>query len=297
MNIFVTGITGHSGSYFVERLKKEKSDFVITCVVRDTSDTAMLDESNLNIKKVTGDLNDIAFLSDAMKNSDIILHIASIYQSQNVIKAAKKANIKNVILVHTTGMFSKFKSASSEYIEIEKEVLNNRKKVNITILRPTMIYGSVKDRNMYKLVEYLNTHKFFPIFGSGKNLMQPVHAKDLGDVYYDVLKNWDITKNKEYNLAGKYPIEYIELVHTIEDYLGKKVYNIKVPIWISLIGAYCYNLISKSALISIEQVQRMMEDKIFSYEDAENDFNYSPMSFSDGIKGEAIEYLKQKGAT
>ncbi len=297
MKIFVTGITGHSGGFYIKKLTQEKSKDELICVVRETSDTNVLDKSNLSFIKVIGDLSDIDFLAKKMKGCDMVLHIASIYQSKNVIEAALKAGIENAVLVHTTGMFSKFKSASSEYIEIENEVLKSRDKINITILRPTMIYGSSKDRNMFNLVSYLYRHKFFPIFGSGRNLMQPVNAKDLGDAYYDVIFNWEATKNKEYNLAGKYPIEYIELIQTVEDYLKTKTYNIKFPIWISLIGAFLYNLVSKNAIISVEQVKRMMEDKIFSYEDAQCDFGYSPMTFSEGIQSEILEYLDKKNET
>ena len=62
----------------------------------------------------------------------------------------------------------------------------------------------------------------------------------------------------------------------------------------SLLGAYVYNFLFSSAIISVEQVQRMMEDKAFPYDDARNDFGYSPMSFEDGIKGEVEEYLREK---
>jgi nucleoside-diphosphate-sugar epimerase len=294
MKIFVTGITGHSGGFFIKRMIKEQSTDELICVVRDTSDTSILDSSGLKYKKAVGDLNDINFLTNNMQGCDMVLHIASIFQSKNVVEATHKAGVKNAVFVHTTGMFSKFKSASSEYIAIENEVLKLRDKINISILRPTMIYGTSKDRNMYKLVSYLDSHKFFPIFGRGKNLMQPVHAKDLGGAYYDAIQNWDITANKEYNLPGKYPIEYIELVSTVEDYLGSGTRNIKFPLWISLIGAYLYNFVSKNAIISVEQVQRMMEDKAFSYDDATRDFGYTPMTFAEGIKGEVEEYLSLK---
>ncbi len=190
MKLFVTGITGHTGGYFLKKLSKENFKGQVICVVRKDSHTQILDNSKLNIKKVIGDLNDVSFLASEMKKSDLILHIASIYHSKNVIKAARIAGINDAILVHTTGMFSRFKSASKEYIEIENEILSNNKDMNITILRPTMIYGSSKDRNMVKLIDYLNTHKFFPIFGRGRNLMQPVHASDLGNAYYAVIENW-----------------------------------------------------------------------------------------------------------
>ena len=294
MKIFVTGITGHSGRFYTQRLIDENCKDEFVCAVRDTSDTSLLDDSALNIKKAVGDLNDVAFLTENMKGCDMVLHIAGIYQSRHVLQSALEAGVKNAIFVHTTGRYSRFKSASAEYIEIEDEVLRRKDTMNITVLRPTMIYGTSRDRNMYKLVSYLDRHSFFPIFGRGKNLMQPVHAKDLGDAYYDVIKNWDVTQNRGYNLAGKYPIEYIELVRTVEDYLKTNTKNVKFPIWMSLIGAYMYNLFFKNAIISVEQVQRMMEDKNFDCTDAANDFGYSPMTFAEGVKGEVEEYLKEK---
>jgi nucleoside-diphosphate-sugar epimerase len=295
MKLFVTGASGHSGGFFLKRLEKENCDWHLKCVVRETSDLTIIDGTSLDLEKACGDLNDVDFLAREMQGYDMVLHIASIYQSKNVVSAASKAGIKDIVLVHTTGMFSKFKSASADYIEVENEVLAHRDDMNMTVLRPTMIYVSSKDRNMFKLVDYLYRHKFFPIFGKGENLMQPVHAGDLGDAYYDVITNWETTKNKEYNLSGKYAIEYIELVRTVEDYLERRVINLKIPLWFSLFSAVIYNKISKSAIISVEQVQRMMEDKAFSYEEAARDFGYAPRTFADGIKGEVEEYLSKKG--
>jgi hypothetical protein len=66
---------------------------------------------------------------------------------------------------------------------------------------------------------------------------------------------------------------------------------VKIPLWLSVLSAKIYNWISKNAIISVEQVLRMQEDKDFSYEMAHRDFNYSPVSFEAGIKGEVAEYL------
>ena len=45
--------------------------------------------------------------------------------------------------------------------------------------------------------------------------------------------------------------------------------------------------------ISTEQVQRMTEDKIFSFEDANKDFGYSPINFKDGIRREVDELINK----
>lgn len=292
--LYVTGITGHTGSWFLDRLIKENYKGKIRCLVRKTSDTRQLDNSSLDIEKVYGSLEDKEFIQNSMAGVETVLHISSIHFSNNVIDAAIKNNVKWVILVHTTGRYSKYKSASTEYIDIEEGILKKRDKIGITILRPTMIYGSSQDRNMYKLVDYLYRHKFFPMFGKGNNLMQPVYARDLGYAYYDVLLNKDKTFNKEYNLPGKEPIKYIDLVRCVSETLGTKNIIVKIPLWFSILSAKIYNAIDKNAIISVEQVLRMQEDKNFNYEAATEDFNYSPVSFNEGIKDEVAEYIHRR---
>jgi nucleoside-diphosphate-sugar epimerase len=148
---------------------------------------------------------------------------------------------------------------------------------------------------MFKLVGYLYRHKFFPMFGEGNNLMQPVHAKDLGNAYYDVIVNKDKTFNQNYNLSGKEPIKYIDLVRCVSETLNRKNIIVKIPLSLSVLAAKIYNALNKNAIISVEQVLRMQEDKAFRYEKATKDFGYSPLSFEDGIKGEVQEYLNSRG--
>lgn len=222
-----------------------------------------------------------------------VLHIAGINFSKQILKIGSELGTEWFICVHTTGRYSKFRSASIEYIKIEDKLLSIYP--NLTILRPTLIYGSNRDRNMWKLINYLDNHKFFPVFGSGDNLMQPVHAQDLGDAYFKVLNNQEKTVGNQYNLSGRDRISYLNLLNLISSKLKKKIIFINIPFWISLISARFYNLIFKtSALVTVEQVLRMKEDKIFSWEKAAKDFGYSPLSFEEGIYKEVDEFLENK---
>lgn len=293
MQLFVTGITGHSGSFFIKRMMEENDTSIsIKALVRKSSDTTLLNQSGLDHEKVIGDLNDVDLLTKAMQGCDMVLHIASIFQSKHVMTAARAAGIQKAILVHTTGRFSKYKSASAEYIDIEEGILRDYADMELVVLRPTMIYGTHMDKNMIKLVRFLHRHKFFPIFGKGQNLMQPVHAKDLGDAYYAVIKNWSVTKGKNYNLSGGNALPYIEVINTVAKHLGKKIIAIKFPIGLSIFGAKVYNALFKNAIITVEQVMRMMEDKDFSFEEAKADFGYDPVCYDEGIKGEVEAYLE-----
>jgi len=288
--LYITGIMGHSGKWFLNRLIMEDYQGKIKCLVRENSDTDLIKNSKLNVEIIYGSLEDKRLLELSMEGTETVVHIAHISFSNNVIDAAIKNKVPWAILVHTTGRYSKYKSASEEYIRIEDGLLKRRGQIGITILRPTMIYGSSVDKNMYKLIDYLYRHKFFPLFGKGNNLMQPVHAKDLGYAYYDVLIKRDKTFNKNYNLSGKYSKKYIDLVRCVSATLGRKNIILRIPLWLSLLAARIYNTIFKNAIISVEQVLRMQEDKDFNYIEAVVDFGYNPLSFEEGIIGEVELY-------
>src|ERR1017187_2669459 len=289
--LLVTGIAGHSGRFFAARLAHESYAGAMRCVLRPASKAGFLEKTTLDYSIVAGDLTNPEFLDGIMQGVDTVLHIADIRRSEKIVAAAIRNHVRWAILVHTTGRYSKYKSAAEEYIKIEEDILKLRDQIAVTVLRPTMIYGSSRDRNMYKLVDYLYRHKFFPLFGSGKNLMQPVLAQDLANAYYAVLMKREITSNREYDLSGKEPISYLELVRTVSRELGRKNVIVPIPMWLSLLGAKAYNAVSRKPQINVEQVMRMNEDKVFSHEAAFRDFGYSPASFQDGIRWEVAEYL------
>ena len=144
---------------------------------------------------------------------------------------------------------------------------------------------------MYRMVDYLYRHKAFPMFGNGSNLMQPVHARDLGNAYYQVLTHPESTMNRHYNLSGKAPLTYLDIIKTIRTQLNSRIRIVRLPISLSIFAARVYNTLFRHAIISVEQVMRMQEDKAFGHEDAARDFGYDPLSFEEGIREEVEEYL------
>lgn len=293
MKLLITGASGHSGKIFIEKLKLNTLSYnEIHIVVRNNELDDLLKNSDVNFVKHNGDLEDIEFLNDITKNIDTVLHIAGIQMSDKLFNIAVKNNVNWIIGVHTTGRYSQFKSASAEYVEIEDKLLKLRGEINITILRPTMIYGSSKDRNMYKLVRFIHKSPVFPVFGNGNNLMQPVTAKDLAIAYAQVLENYSVTKNNNYNLSGKYAIKYNHLIKEVANNMNKKIKLIRIPIKLSYYLVFVARKIIPGFPLNEEQVLRMKEDKDFTHIKATEDFGYNPMSFEEGIKDEINEYKR-----
>lgn len=290
--LLVTGITGHTGRYFLQELIEHKYEGPIRCIVRKESDTSMLDDSGLNIEKVVGDIHDEVFLDVVTRGVHSIVHIINIRHTRRILNAAINNDVKRIVSVHTTGIFSKFRIASEEYVIIEKEIQDilSKNDISMTILRPTMIYGDVCDRNISKFIKMIDKFRIFPVINHGKSLIQPVNARDLGKAYYDVLMIPVEKVKSEYILSGEKPITMFEAFKLISDNLEKKTMFVSFPLVFGVLLAKALKVTTFGKIDYIERVQRMSEDRSFPHEVAATDFGYKPEPFEIGIAREVREY-------
>ncbi|WP_341322772.1 NAD-dependent epimerase/dehydratase family protein [Solibacillus sp. FSL H8-0523] len=294
--LLVTGITGHTGQYFLKELIANDYIGKIRCLVRETTNIAKLENTSLDIEVLKGDLNDKNFLVKAIEGVTEIVHIYNIHHSRSIIDVALKKNVSKVVLVHTTGIYSKFKEASAGYKQIEADIQETlhiaNHPMNVVILRPSMIYGDLCDHNMSKFIKLVDKVKFVPIIDNGNSLIQPVNARDLGKAYYTALTK--INKSTDYDLTGDRPITLKEALESIALNLNKKIHFISVPLSLGLIGARVVKTLSLSKIDLIEKVQRMAENRSYSHEKAKQDFAYKPMTFEQGILEEIRQYKVKK---
>ncbi len=293
-NILLTGASGNSAYFFLKKLEKEKFKKVITVLTRSRSKNSYFKKFNLKFKILNGNINNKKFLLKSLNKIDTVLHTANIENSEKIIEAGNKKKVKWFILVHSTMVFSKNSSPRiKNRIRIEKEIL--KKNSNITILSPTMIYGTSRDINMSRLINFMDKFKIFPVFGNGENYMQPLYIKDLANSYFDVIRFKNKTFNKRYILAGKEPIKYINILRIIEKKLNKKIYFIKIPLNLSLLLIKICEIIFFGKLhINTSQVKRLSEDKIYDYTNAKKDFLFKPKTFKEGIEIQIKNYKKIK---
>ncbi|MGM0804982.1 MAG: NAD-dependent epimerase/dehydratase family protein [Bacillota bacterium] len=294
--LLITGITGHSGRHFLQELIRNKYESPIRCIVRGNSDTTLIDNSSLNIEKVVGDLENQEFMNEVMKGVHTVVHIASIFYSVMVMRAAVKNDVKRAIFVHTTGIYSKYKSASEEYQTIEENigriVEESESKIGLIYLRPTMIYGYINDSNMIVFIKMVDKLRLFPIIDNGRALLQPVNGRDLGKAYYQLLSNPNIMSG-DYILSGHKPISMKELFRLISQILNKKTTFISVPLSLGVFMAKFLKVCTFGKVDYIEKVKRMGEDRSFSHKSAAEDFGYQPMSLTEGLEIEINEYIKE----
>lgn len=282
MKVLVTGGTGFTGSRLIPLLLQNGIE--VRALTRPTSDRSPL--SALRVEWVTGDLSNAESLTAALRGVDALVNIASLGfgHADSILRSAKEAGVKRGIFISTTAIFTQL-NAGSKSIRLAAEEAIQASGLDYTILRPTMIYGSKRDRNMWRLIRLLRVTPILPIFGDGESLQQPIFVDDVAQAVLLVLQN-KITIGKSYNIAGKAPLTYNQIIDTVANVLGKRVWKLHLP-YMPIVGTLQFTERIKLRLpIKAEQVLRLNEDKAFSYEDAQRDFGFSPRSFEAGIKTE-----------
>jgi nucleoside-diphosphate-sugar epimerase len=287
--ILITGYSGNTGSIVTEKLLKYYESSDIVGIARKNSGP---NKQGIYTEKVS--LEDKSSIERIMNKYEInsIIHIANIKYSPMIMEIAQSFNVEKVVLVHTTGIYSKYREYSKNYIEIENSILNNESSINHIILRPTMIYGNHRDYNLHKLIKFINTYPLIPVFGKGEALLQPVYVNDLADAIVNALNSKDVFQ-EQFIISGGSKIRYIELLKLISRQLNKKVTFFHLPLKLSTHIVGIFNKYLKVNIVSVEQVNRLMEDKTYPHDLAVKKLNYNPISIEEGIRRE-IDDLKQK---
>jgi nucleoside-diphosphate-sugar epimerase len=194
-----------------------------------------------------------------------------------LIAQLEAAHVERSLFVSTTAIFTTLPSRSRE-IRLAAEAAVSRSQLDWTILRPTMIYGTARDRNISRLLRFLRRSPLFPVCGNG--LWQPVCVDDLADAVVSALDN-SRTSRKAYNVAGAAPLRFADLVRTAAAALGRRVLLLRVPSGAAVLAARMTHVVTP------EQIRRLAEDKVFDYSEAARDFGFAPRSFEEGVRMEA----------
>jgi uncharacterized protein YbjT (DUF2867 family) len=236
------------------------------------------------VEWVIGDLSDPEALTSALHGVDALVNIASLGfgHAETIIRSAEEAGVKRGIFISTTAIFTQL-NAGSKSVRLAAEEAIQASGLDYTILRPTMIYGSPRDRNMWRLIRFMRYSPIIPVFGDGQYLQQPIHVDDVARTVLGSLKS-DVTIGKSYNIAGRHPLTYNAVIDTIAKAMNKRAWKLHIPSKpvVSLLGLF--ERVHIPFPIKAEQVLRLNEDKSFSYEEAKKDFGFSPLSFEEGIR-------------
>ncbi|HET7272264.1 MAG TPA: NAD(P)H-binding protein [Rubrobacter sp.] len=286
MRVLLTGATGLLGGELVNLLLAEGHE--IRCLLRpDSTNASRLDEGRVEI--FLGDAGDEDDLSRALRGTDAILHVAGIEYAPAVVGAARRAGLERILVVGSTSAHSSYAFRSGPKRQMEKIVRGSG--LAWTIVRPSMIYGSERDRNVRRLLRFLDRSPVFPIFGPGTNLWQPVYHEDCARGVLEALKR-PVSVHRSYDLPGAEPLTYLDMVKTAAAALGREPRIVRLPIEPVRRVLVAAERLRLPLPIDSGQVVRLREDKAYPYDDARRDLDYRPRPFREGVALEVARLRK-----
>jgi nucleoside-diphosphate-sugar epimerase len=267
--ILLVGATGFLGSAVAARLTERQA----IALVRSTSDRSVL-PTGMQLRE--GDLAQPLPLEDI----DTLIFCASMgfgHLPAVIRQLAQAKRVRRAIFISTTAIFTSLPSASRA-VRRTAEAAVQASALDWTILRPTMIYGTARDRNISRLLRFIKRWPVFPLCGNA--LWQPIYVDDLADAVVAALDS-PRTIRMAYNLAGAEPLLFADLIRSAARAVGRHIRLLRVPLEAAVLAARL------TRVVTAEQIRRLAEDKAFSISDAARDFNFAPRSFAEGVRLEA----------
>lgn len=288
MRVLLTGATGLLGGELLKLLLAEGHE--ARCLLRAGSPNASrLDAERAEIFR--GDAANEEDLLRALQGTDALLHVAGIEYAQPVVEAARRAGVGRVVVVGSTSVHSSYEFRAGPKLRMERLV--RRSGLDWTIVRPSMIYGSERDKNVQRLLRFLGRAPVFPMFGPGTNLWQPVYHEDCARGVYEALVRPSAV-GRSYDLPGAESLTYLDLVKTAAGALGKKPRIVRLPLEPVRLLLGAAEKLRLPLPVGSEQVLRLREDKAYPYEEARRELGYAPRPFREGVALE-VARLRELG--
>ena len=281
--IAVTGATGFSGPFVVRELRRRFPEAPIRCLVRPGSDRTRL--GGLAVEFAVGDLHDADSVLAALGDADTLVNVASLGfgWTESLFDAIRRSRVRRGVFVSTTAILTRLPVKSRPVRERGEELVRTSG-LEWTIVRPTMIYGTAEDRNIARLIRFVERSPVIPIIAPDA-LQQPVHVADVASAIVACLET-PATIGRTYNLSGREPLAFEALVRETVRATGRRRAVVRVQLDPVLSLVRFYNRLASNPRLRVEQVLRLREDKAFDHIAAQQDFGFSPRSFADGVREE-----------
>lgn len=322
MRALVTGASGFTGGYMVDHLLEK--GYQVRALGRPTSQTDGLGGKAVDV--FTGDILSRADLLRAMRNIDVVFHIAALYRAanqpdqaywdvnvtgtENVMSAALESGVKRVIHCSTCGVHGHIaKPPANEEAPIEPGDIYQQTKVEgekvanfyfrekglpVTIVRPVGIYGPGDTRmlKMYRMIY----HRKFIMFGGGNVLYHLTYVTDTVEGFR-LAAEQPAAVGQTYIIAGDTYFTFNEFARMIAEALDVAPPRLKLPVWpVYAAGYVCEKICIPLRIqppIFRRRVDIFVKDRAFDISKARAELGFAPkVDLRHGIRRTAQWYLE-----
>lgn len=218
---------------------------------------------------------------------DYWICVAPIWVLPEHFPLIEASGARRVVALSSTSRFTKVGSGdtvenavAARLIEAEDRFVAWAKSRGIewVILRPTLIYGLGRDKNISEIARFIRRFSFFPVFGRAEGLRQPIHAEDVAAACFSALQVPDAA-NRAYNISGGETLTYRAMVARIFAALGRRPRLLTVPLWSFRLAVSVLRCLPRYRQWSVAMAERMNLDLVFDHTEAARDFAFQPKGF------------------
>lgn len=219
--------------------------------------------------------------------AEVLIHLAPLPLITRVIDNPALVSLRRIVGIGTTSIFTKSDSgsvrerammASQQRAEAELVQAGARPDMRWTLLRPTLVYDGIHDKNVARITSFILRFGFFPMVKPGSGIRQPLHAADLAWACVAVMDK-PITEMKAYNLGCEEALSYRQLVERIFLSVNRYPRIIMIPTWVYRRLLAAASLHPRYRYLDAEMAGRMNHNMEFDIAAARHDFGFSPRSF------------------
>jgi nucleoside-diphosphate-sugar epimerase len=242
MRVLVTGSTGFLGSYFCSNVTR-----LSLCTL----------DSSIRMNDLSGSL--VSFQKE-LNNSDTVLHLAGLAHGNftdqqlnevnhlgtlKLARLAAKAGVKRFVFVSTVNVHggSSFDLPLTESTSLDASIdvpkslaeaglqkIGRETGMEVTIVRPVLVYGKGVPGNMGLLVKIASKLSFTPL-GLVKNNRSFISVSNLCDFLYTCCIH-PKAANEAFLVSDDQTVSVPVFMSAIAKGLGKKIYHLPIPVWV-----------------------------------------------------------------
>lgn len=296
MHVFVTGGSGFVGQEVVRALLAR--GHTVRCLVRPGAEKKMAPAPNLSF--VPGDVTRPHTLAEGIAGCGALVHLVGIIRefpgrgitferlhhqaTANVVAAARQAGCRRYL--HMSALEAQTAPVAAYHqTKLQAEELVKTSGLDYTIFRPSIIYGP-QDGFINLLKRQMETSRLLPIIGDGRYQLQPVPVWQVAQAFALALEKPQ-TINGSYDVGGPEPVSMNDLVDTLAEVLGQKVWKVHLPVFplrflASLLQGFPW------FPVTVDQITMLLAGNTCNPQAFYEDFGIAPVSLAEGL----ASYLK-----
>jgi nucleoside-diphosphate-sugar epimerase len=323
MKVLVTGGTGFTGSHLTRRMLDRGYEVVVL-----DNQKGLFDEEFIRrgAKIIYGTVTDEKALDEALEGVEVVHHLAAAFRKVNMadrvysevnqggmrklLETAQRKGVRKVVYCSTQGVHGNIENPPGDenspikpedYYQfskhqgelVAKEFMD--KGMDITILRPTALYGPGDPGRFLMMYKWV-FRGVFPFFGNGKVFYHPVYVENFVDAH-ELAAEKPAAKGQTYIIADSKYYYIKDIVAMIAEVMGKKCKFLHLPFAplyaAAAVVEFLYKPLPWDPPIFRRRADWFRQNRAFKIDKARRELGYEPkVELREGLKITGDWYVK-----